>query len=430
MGYSRRQMLGIVPVAAVSAAWPGVAAAVRPDGGAVLIRDVRIFDGRRMLDGRRSVLIRDGVIAAIGDRGLVGDGMKVVDGRGGTLLPGLIESHVHTFEGSSADALRFGVTTELEMFGEPGQLAVAKQRRRSRKRVTAADLWSAGNGVTVPGGHPVNPGYEFPRVLPETDLDRFVADRLQEGSDYLKFVYEPGDPPDRPLPSLSLEQVTATIRAAHRRGRLAVGHVEKLKLYVEAVLAGADGIVHVPYNAVASAAEVETIRQTGSFAVPTLSVVDWGLGAKSLLADDRITPWLSPTQQYLLSQEPPDRPGRPDFLGIASANVRRFHAAGIPVLAGADAPVRANVSGASLFTELEHLVRAGLTPAEALTAATAAPARHFRLTDRGRITPGRRADLVLTTDDPTQDITNLRTLHTIWKNGHQVDRTPPPEEES
>ncbi|GAA0606350.1 amidohydrolase family protein [Kribbella sandramycini] len=373
------------------------------------------------------MLVRGGVIAGIGVGAAPADGVPVVEGRGGMLVPGLIDSHVHTFEGSGADALRFGVTTELEMFGEPAGLGAARRRRRSRGRVGTADLWSAGNGVTVPGGHPVAPGYDFPRVGPETDVDAFVADRIREGSDYVKFVYEPGNPPERPLPSLTRRQVEGTIRAAHRRGRLAVGHVEKLKLYVEAVLAGADGIVHAPYDAVATDADVAAIRRTRSFVVPTMSVVDWGLGARSLLEDERIAGWLSPTQQYLLSQEPPDRPGRPDFLGIARANVRRFHAAGIPVLAGTDAPVRANVSGASLFTELEHLVAAGLSPAEALSAATAVPARRFRLADRGRIAVGYRADLLLTSADPTRDIHNLRTLHTIWKNGHQVDRTPPKE---
>ncbi|MEV6282317.1 amidohydrolase family protein [Kribbella sp. NPDC051770] len=381
-----------------------------------------MFDGRRVLPGRPSVLVTDGRIVAIGN--LEPEGVPVHDGRGRTLLPGLIDSHVHTFEGSRADALRFGVTTELEMFGDPAKLADARRRRKSLQQTRESDLWSAGNGVTVPGGHPLGTDWEFPRVQPDTDLDAYVRDRIAEGSDFIKLVYEPGNPPDRPLPSLTAEQVRATIAATHRRRRLAVAHVEKLRLWVDTVRFGADGIVHAPYDAVAGDADVVVLKRSGALVVPTLSVVDWGAGAKSLLADPRVTDWLSGTQTYLLDQEPPDRPDRPDFLGIASANVRRFHAAGVPILAGTDAPVRANVSGASLFTELEHLVRAGLSPSEALTAATAAPAEAFRLLDRGRVAVGRRADLVLVDGDPTHDITAVRAIRTIWKNGHAVDRTP------
>ncbi|ADB34964.1 amidohydrolase [Kribbella flavida DSM 17836] len=384
---------------------------------------MRIFDGRRVLPGRHSILVLAGRIVATG-KFSVPSGVAVHDGRGRTLLPGLIDSHVHTFDGSRTDALRFGVTTELEMFGSPAGLIESRRRRRSLRPTTCSDLWSAGNGVTVPGGHPLGTDWEFPRVEPGTDLDAYVRDRLAEGSDFVKLVYEPGNPPERPLPTLTAAQVRAIIAATHRRGRIAVAHVEKLRLFVDTVRFGADGIVHAPYDAVATAGDVRAVRSSGAFVVPTLSVVDWGAGAKSLLADQRVTKWLSGTQRYLLEQEPPERPGRPDYLGNASATVGRLHAAGVPILAGTDAPVRANVSGPSLFTELEHLVRAGLSPTAALTAATAGPADHFRLGDRGRIAPGRRADLLLVDGNPAQDITALRALHSIWKNGHPVDRTP------
>ncbi|MFC7564468.1 amidohydrolase family protein [Actinomadura namibiensis] len=97
----------------------------------------------------------------------------------------------------------------------------------------------------------------------------------------------------------------------------------------------------------------------------------------------------------------------------------------MPILAGTDAPIRANANGVSMLAELAHLVRAGLSPRAALAAATSAPAREFGLTDRGRIAPGLRADLLLVDGDPTTDITDLRAITAIWKNGHPVDRTPP-----
>ena len=78
--------------------------------------------------------------------------------------------------------------------------------------------------------------------------------------------------------------------------------------------------------------------------------------------------------------------------------------------------------------ELELLVGAGLTPVQALTAATSAPARAFRLTDRGVIAAGKRADLVLVEGDPTNDITATRRIVSVWKRGVEATREPYPEQ--
>lgn len=420
---SRRHVLSLAPGLAAAAVVSSPASGAGA-GGPFLIRDVRIFDGRRVTE-RGSVLVADGRIVSVGVPPPRAP-QHVYDGRGRTLLPGLIDCHVHSFEGSRADALRFGVTTELDMFNDPSVLADARRQRRSTAKTNQADLWSAGVGVTVPGGHPRTPDWEFPRLAADTDVEQFVADRIAEGADYVKVIVEPGAPPPGPaLPTLSPEQVGEVIAAAHKHHRRAVVHAEKLHLALTAVRAGADGLVHAFWDIDARRNDIDDIRGSGAFVVPTLSVVDWGVGAKELLADDRVAPWLSATQRYLLEQTPPDRPGRPDFLNIGATNVRRLHAAGVPILAGTDAPIRANANGVSMLIELSHLVRAGLSPCEAMAAATSVPAREFGLTDRGRIAPGRRADLLLVDGDPTADITNLRAITAIWKNGYLVDRTAP-----
>jgi imidazolonepropionase-like amidohydrolase len=108
----------------------------------------------------------------------------------------------------------------------------------------------------------------------------------------------------------------------------------------------------------------------------------------------------------------------------AEASVALAQSAGITVLAGTDANTEPLVParppyGESLHDELELLVAAGLSPAEALRSATTAPARVFGLTDRGSVTPGLRADLVLTEGDPTQDITATRNIRETWIGGTQ-----------
>jgi imidazolonepropionase-like amidohydrolase len=267
------------------------------------------------------------------------------------------------------------------------------------------------------------PGWEFPRLTADADPDRFVADRIREGSDFIKFIVEDGGRGGGPsLPTLTPGQVTAVVAAAHRRGRITVGHAETLQNARTAVAAGTDGLAHVFVDTDADSAFVRAIRERGAFVVPTLSVFDCGVGAADLLRDPRVRPYLSGEQIWALQRRNPRC--QPSLLRVGTANVRRLHDAGVPILTGTDAGVNATAAGASVLAELAHLVAAGLTAQEALAAATAVPARHFGLADRGRIAPGLRADLLLVNGDPSTDITTVRDIAVIWKNGYQVDRTP------
>lgn len=404
----RRSVLAMVP-----AAIPLAAAGRR---NTFAITDARVFDGRRVLE-RGTVLVVGGRIAAVGDFPMP-PGVRTFDGAGKTVLPGLIDSHVHTYEEARRDALRFGVTTELDMFGDPTVLVEARRDRRSTRRVERADLWSAGNGVTVPGGHPR--GQDVPRLTPGDDPYAFVAARVREGSDYVKVVLESR----ADFKTLTPAQAHAVVTAAHRHGRMAVAHAEWTGDAKTALDAGVDGLVHAISDQQIDDAWVRRFRRTRTFMVPTLSVYDCGAGADSLMADDRIAPYLSEIQYYTLLQRNPRCNG--GWLVDAQANIRELHRAGVPIAAGTDALMPGTASGASMLNEIALLVGAGLTPVEALTAGTSMPARLFGLRDRGRLTPGRKADLLLVDGDPTRDIDDLRNLKTIWKNGYEVDRTPPP----
>jgi imidazolonepropionase-like amidohydrolase len=106
----------------------------------------------------------------------------------------------------------------------------------------------------------------------------------------------------------------------------------------------------------------------------------------------------------------------------AEDNVRRLADAGVSVLAGTDAPNPGTVFGASLHRELELLVRCGISPAQALAAATTGPTRVFGLPDRGRVAAGQRADLVLVSGNPLTDVTATRGIERIWRAGIACDR--------
>jgi hypothetical protein len=153
-----------------------------------------------------------------------------------------------------------------------------------------------------------------------------------------------------------------------------------------------------------------------------MSITGTGGGAP-LVEDARLKPYLTPAARGILVQGFPRRAGAPaTSYAAAQATVRQLRAAGVPILAGTDAGNPGTSHGAALHRELELLVQAGLTPVEALAAATSAPARAFRLADRGRIAPGLRADLVLVDGDPTRDITATRGIAGVWKGGVPVDR--------
>src|SRR5690606_27950577 len=131
----------------------------------------------------------DGRIESVGQPPAL-DGLHVVEGQGRTLLPGLIDVHTHSWGDARRDALRFGVSVELDMHGDWHRLPALKAHRESLARVDQADLWAAGAALTVPGGHGTQYGLEIQSITENTDIPAFVAARVGEGSDFIKLIIE------------------------------------------------------------------------------------------------------------------------------------------------------------------------------------------------------------------------------------------------
>ena len=289
---------------------------------------------------------------------------------------------------------------------------------------TAADraaLFSAGMLATVEGGHGTQYGIDVETLAGPGDAPAWVAARVAEGSDFIKLVYMPYAPS---IPSLDLATATAVIDAAHDAGLMAVAHVSSLAGASELLDAGIDGFVHVFADREADADFVARAVERGVFVVPTLAVIAMVDGASTgpaLIDDPDLGPRLSPAAATNLRQDFGNGLSEVFDLDTALANVRLLHAAGVPILAGSDAPNPGTAHGATVHAELELLVRAGLTETEALAAATSVPARHFDTTGRGVIEPGARAALVLVDGAPDADITATRRIDTVYRNGVAVD---------
>lgn len=396
-------------------------------GNSFAIRDARVFDGERGI-GVATVVVRDGLVESVGADVAVPDGLPVVDGVGKTLLPGLIDAHVHAWGDAQRDAARFGVTTAFDMHGMAERLPQLRKQRESLADTGQADLWAAGYAITAPGGHGTQYGFPVPAVDADTDVQAFVDERLDEGVDFIKLIVEdlsayPGAPS---LPTLAPEQVTAVIAAARAAGRLAVVHASTLRDARHAIDSGADGLVHIFADRPVDQGFIDSALANDAFVVPTLSVLASFAGSDesaTLAADPRLASALTGQQRATLGAEIPGVQ-RNERIEQAIASVRALHEAGVPILAGSDAPNPGTAHGVSMHGELELLVRAGLSPAQALAAATALPARRFGIADRGRIAPGMRADLLLVEGDPLADITATRSIAGIWKNGYRIRRDP------
>ena len=398
-------------------------------GNSFAVRDVRVFDGEHMIE-RTNVIVRDGLITELGPDIPIDKRLTILDGKGRTMMPGLIDAHAHSWGDAQRDALRFGVTTEIDMHGDSARLDSIRRQRESRAWIDQADLWAAGAAVTVAGGHGTQYGMSFPVLDAHTDVDAFIEKKISAGSDFIKLIVEDlsAYSATQRLPTLSAKQVSEVIAATHRQERLTVAHVTRQGTATEVVEAGVDGLAHVFADEPVSDAFLTLAKEHRIFVIPTLSVVSRAVApgdAASLLKDAQISRLLSAGQRASLESKFSIVDGLTEDPALAINNVRRLHARGIPILAGTDAGNPGTTHGASVHGELELLVQAGLSPEQALRAATSLPAEVFGMSDRGRIKVGMRADLVLLDGDPLQDIRNTRAINRIWKNGFVIDTDMP-----
>ena len=344
----------------------------------VALVNARVFDGK-VIGEPMTVVIENGLI------GTDATGARTIDAQGATVLPGLIDAHVHLHGPESLEQLsRFGVTTALDMATWPPSLVDSLRGRRG-----LTDIRSAGTPATSPGSaHSRVPGYPAAGLVTGPDeAAGFVADRVAEGCDYIKLVADiPG--PDQP----TLDALTT---ASHEHGKRVIAHAVSIAAVRMALQAGVDMITHVPLDVPVDDAIVNEMLTHDRIAIPTLSMMEG-----------------------IVEQTGP--PGA--TYAAARDSVTALHRAGVRILAGTDAnaavgPPASITHGESLHHELELLVDAGLSTVEAIRAATSLPARCFGLTDRGEIAPGMRADLLLIDGDPTVDIRATRRIRHIWCGG-------------
>jgi imidazolonepropionase-like amidohydrolase/esterase/lipase len=392
------------------------------------IKDAEIFDGLRVLT-ENSILVEDGKISDIGFDIQVPDGVPIVDGTGCTLIPGLIDSHVHVLnDGALKKSLIFGVATVLDMGTITSFYSEKKEEQTTGKAYDRADIFSAGPLITAPEGHGTQLGAGLAATIGSPEEAQAIVDsHISNGSEYIKIIY------DHALgyPTISKETLSALVDAAHKRGKMAVVHAPLLQDARDAVESGADGLVHL-YGSSSPDPDMSVfVAEQNVFVITTLTAVQ-SINSRftrdTLINDENLSPYLSKEDisilKQSLSQFYPDLEASSDSYRTIEQEILRLKKKGVFILAGTDASDYnfGLMHGVSLHQELELMVAAGLTPMEVLSSATYIPANVFDLKDRGMIEVGRRADLLLVKGDPVLDIKSTRNIVGVWKAGISVDR--------
>lgn len=350
-----------------------------------------LFDGERFHQGVHLVF-SDSVVVAIEKRKKRYKSAEIIDGSGQTVLPPLINAHVHVRnEHSLKEAQEAGVFALLDMFSTDARAASLRHYRDSLKY---ARLYSSQVGATVPGGHGTQFGVEIPILGPGLSPKTFVQDRIKAGADYIKICQESSKA------QLNERQTQGLIDESHRLGRIAVAHISETISAITLVGQGIDGLAHLWYRkgSFADSSLVAAMQQKGTFVIPTLSVIqrviDQGKEA------GRSENYLSETELF--------------------EEVSKLHKAGIPLLAGTDSPNFGMDYGPQLYEELKLLEGCGLSIPEVLRTATLHVYQHFSLEGLGMLEKGAPASFILIDGKVRSDLEELYREKRMWKWGLEI----------
>jgi len=388
----------------------------------ILIVHGTLWDPRDGARPNTGLALAGGAILGEADPGP--DGARVIDAEGMTILPGLIDMHVHAMGGSFADEMMAGngVVTARDLGSNLAGILERRAEAAAGRRI--------GPRLFVTGPYLVGGAAASDQEISVADAAAAVevVDRFADaGADGIKVHW-----------GIDTEVLRAVVAAAHARGLWVAAHLDRVDA-TDAARAGIDTIEHLsgfdwdapdPDGAAADRLAA-ALLENGTAVTSTLVVAEHAFTLPELARGDdpalAYFPWL--TRRFWISSQlanasathltPGETQARRDRLERMMRFVGLFHHAGGRVLAGTDAPAFLVAPGFDLHRELELLVEAGLSPADALTAATGAAAASLGQGDRlGGTRAGMRADLVLVEGDPLSDIAATRDIRMVIQGGH------------
>ena len=380
----------------------------------VLLRNVHVIDGRgNAASPLRDVLLRAGHIARIGETGSIRapNAASVIDADGRYLMPGLIDMHAHFFPESPPDGFLYhGVTTARDV-GSSATHTAALRDAVDAGVASGPRIVVGGFFFHTSGGDANGPtGVTEQNVGDSAGLDR--AMRLARGLGVGFIKHRAFD---------DWAAGARTIAAAHRYGFPISGHCVHILPLVAAGMDGKEhsgdcfrdfGHIYSDFTRLYAAAGLWLDPTVGLFVPIARAAAD-----STTLDDGGIAPWLVPSlRRRYLSGQPAASLER--SVGLAVARTAKLHAANVPIVAGTDQGLADGI-----HWELATLVRAGLSPFEAIAAATSRAARVLGAGQEiGTVEVGKLADLVILDRSPLDDIANTRRIWRVIQGGRIVDR--------
>lgn len=452
MPFSGRRLLAFL----VALLATGSQARTLPEKNAVAITDVTVIDvehGRSI--GPRTVVVAEGRIVAVSEPrdAVIPNGTRRVSGRGRFLIPGLMDMHVHLFNRASHRApndwafplfVANGVTAVREMNADAESLA---QVRDWRRRVDARELVAPrilAAGIAVSGKSPADAanqvsaaasaGADFIKVFSEVPAANWqaimaasrvhalpVAGHVPAGISLL-VAAKAGQRTDEHL--MQAAEACSSLEAPLMRARENLEAEALVALRDRQEAAALDA-----YDERACMRVAAELASSGQAQVPTqILAYEESIRHEGAPRDDPRWRYLRKDERARWTRILAGMPAQADALArgrwqLARRIVGVFQRAGVSILAGTDTPMPNNYPGFSLHEELELLVDSGLTPLQALQAATVAPAKLLGIASTtGSIAIGKRADLVLLDGDPTRDIRHTRRIRAVLIDGRLLQR--------
>lgn len=425
-----------------------------------LVTAAHVLNVRGRRDGPMDVVLADGRIEATLPVGAAWEVQvdRVVNGTGHTLMPGLIDAHVHVSSTPSLPRqprvpslkhtlgalLDAGVTTVLDP-GLSREDADRIERRRAAGRLDAPRVYTAGKPFAAPGGHPwASIQSAFPGPLVRMAIRRTAwpvataeeVDRAVGRQGITPFIKVVIDSIPRGAPTITDEALGRLRTAATALGSRLLAHVGRPEDLDRALAVPVDALAHAPWAGRISDAQIAGLARRQIPVTPTLTV--WrasGDAHHGRFPDDPLSKRLLPPR---VAQDVADATARGgarssllspwmESLGAAEHerldNLSRLRGAGVPIQLGSDTPIFGVPVGAGTHLELAALVEAGLSREEALTSATIGNARFLDpRADFGAVEPGWQADLLLVPGDPTAVLSVVAAATHIWSDGRLWQR--------
>ena len=434
-----------------------------------LIQNARIFVGNGKVIESGAILVRGGKIAEVYD-GTFPDAKTLnaepIDAAGKTVLPGLIDVHVHlggpggfyddwtkfdpekSSERELEAYLYCGITAVRSAGDRVDDMLKLRQRFNSGEKL-GTELFLCGPLFTAEGGH----GTEYAKNMPEIARAGFNAQFLRipktpdearqqvdelaaKGVNAIKGILEAGVP-GYTFKRMNLDLLRAVVEEAHAKKLPASIHTDESRDVIDAVSLGTDSIEHGSFRDEIPDATIAEMKARGITFDPTLSVVeglsDFARGKTDLLKRSLVQQvtakeLLTGTEHAASSNEMKSmRDGLSHYplsMELGSRNLLKAWRAGVPLVTGSDAGNFLVLHGPTVQHEIELWVAAGIPPEVALQAATRNAAKLLRADNRiGTIEKGKEASLLVVDGNPLQDVRALSSISNVFLKGERVARS-------